>query len=50
MAEILPVAAAQGYAPDSLVCTGDTAEGRPTPLMMYRTLPRARRLSRLALS
>lgn len=37
MAEILPVAAAQGFAPDSLVCTGDTTEGRPTPLMMYKT-------------
>jgi phosphonoacetaldehyde hydrolase len=37
MAEIMPVAAAQGFAPDSLVCTGDTADGRPTPLMMYRT-------------
>jgi phosphonoacetaldehyde hydrolase len=37
MAEILPVAAAQGFQPDSLVCTGDTAEGRPTPLMMYKT-------------
>ena len=37
MAEILPVAAAQGFEPDSLVCTGDTVEGRPTPLMMYKT-------------
>jgi phosphonoacetaldehyde hydrolase len=37
MAEITPVAAAQGFQPDSLVCTGDTAEGRPTPLMMYKT-------------
>ena len=37
MAEIMPVAAAQGFDPDSLVCTGDTAEGRPTPLMMYKT-------------
>lgn len=37
MAEIMPVAAKQGFAPDSLVCTGDTSEGRPTPLMMYRT-------------
>ena len=37
MAEILPVAAAQGFRPDSLVCTGDTTEGRPTPLMMYKT-------------
>ena len=38
MAEILPQAAVQGFAPDSLVCTGDTAAGRPTPLMIYRTL------------
>ena len=38
MAEILPVAAKQGFEPDSLVCTGDTADGRPTPLMIYRTL------------
>ncbi|MDX7953249.1 phosphonoacetaldehyde hydrolase [Lichenihabitans sp. Uapishka_5] len=38
MAEILPQAAQQGFAPDSLVCTGDTAAGRPTPLMIYRTL------------
>ena len=37
MAEIMPVAAAQGFQPDSLVCTGDTVEGRPTPLMMYKT-------------
>ena len=34
---VLPLAAEQGYAPDSLACTGDTAEGRPTPLMMYKT-------------
>lgn len=38
MDEITPQAARQGFAPDSLVCTGDTAEGRPTPLMIYRTL------------
>ena len=38
MAEITPVAAAGGFAPDSLVCTGDTPEGRPTPFMLYRTL------------
>jgi phosphonoacetaldehyde hydrolase len=38
MAEILPVAAAQGFKPDSLVCTGDTPDGRPTPLMLYKTL------------
>ena len=32
----MPVAAAQGFAPDCIVCTGDTPDGRPTPLMMYR--------------
>jgi phosphonoacetaldehyde hydrolase len=36
MARILPVAAAQGYAPDSLVCTGDTPAGRPAPFMLYK--------------
>ena len=36
MAEVTPVAAAQGYEPDSLVCTGDTPDGRPTPFMLYR--------------
>ena len=38
MAEITPVAAAGGFTPDSLVCTGDTPDGRPTPFMLYRTL------------
>lgn len=33
---LAPLAAAQGYAPDSLVCAGDLGAGRPTPLMMYR--------------
>lgn len=37
MAPLLPLAAKQGYTPDNLVCAGDLAEGRPTPLMMYRT-------------
>ena len=37
MAPLLPLAAAQGYAPDNLVCAGDLAEGRPSPLMMYRS-------------
>lgn len=37
MAKVLPLAAAQGYAPDNLVCAGDLAEGRPSALMMYRT-------------
>ena len=36
MAKILPRAADQGIAPDSLVCTGDTPEGRPSPLMFWR--------------
>jgi phosphonoacetaldehyde hydrolase len=38
MADILPAAAAQGYAPDILVCAGDTAEGRPSPLMVWKNL------------
>jgi phosphonoacetaldehyde hydrolase len=38
MAKVLPRAAAAGYAPDNLVCAGDLAEGRPSPLMMYRTM------------
>ncbi len=37
MERLLPLAARQGYAPDNLVCAGDLAEGRPSPLMMYRT-------------
>jgi phosphonoacetaldehyde hydrolase len=37
MAPLLPLAAKQGYAPDNLVCAGDLAEGRPSPMMMYRT-------------
>ncbi|MDQ0470887.1 phosphonoacetaldehyde hydrolase [Labrys wisconsinensis] len=37
MQPLLPVAAAQGYEPDNLVCAGDLAAGRPSPLMMYRT-------------
>ena len=38
MAKITPRAAEQGFAPDSLVCTGDTSEGRPSPLMFYQGL------------
>jgi len=38
MAKVLPHAAAAGYVPDNLVCAGDLAEGRPGPLMMYRTM------------
>jgi len=36
MEVVTPIAAAGGYAPDNLVCAGDLAEGRPSPLMMYR--------------
>ncbi|ALL15240.1 phosphonoacetaldehyde hydrolase [Caulobacter henricii] len=38
MADILPLAAAQGYAPDVLVCAGETLQGRPSPLMMWKAL------------
>ncbi len=38
MANILPRAAEQGIAPDSIVCTGDTPDGRPSPLMFWRGL------------
>ena len=38
MARVLPRAEAAGYVPDNLVCAGDLAEGRPGPLMMYRTM------------
>ena len=38
MAPVLPIAAAAGYRPDNLVCAGDLAEGRPGPLMMFRTM------------
>jgi phosphonoacetaldehyde hydrolase len=36
MRRVLPVAAAQGYAPDNLVCADDLPEGRPGPLGMYK--------------
>lgn len=38
MADILPLAAQQGYAPDVVVCAGETAEGRPSPLMAWKVL------------
>ncbi len=38
MADILPLAAAQGYAPDVVVCAGETREGRPSPLMLWQNL------------
>eukprot|EP01035_Chromulina_nebulosa_P010380 gene10380-biopygen8693 len=33
MEVVVPIAAAGGYSPDNLVCGGDLAEGRPSPLM-----------------
>jgi phosphonoacetaldehyde hydrolase len=38
MAEILPRAAAQGYAPEVVVCAGETPSGRPSPLMLWKAL------------
>lgn len=38
MTDILPLAGDQGYAPDVVICAGETAEGRPSPLMMWKAL------------
>lgn len=38
MAELMPIAAAAGYAPDVVVCAGDLPEGRPSPLMMWQAM------------
>jgi len=38
MADILPSAAEQGYAPDVVVCAGETPSGRPAPLMTWKAL------------
>jgi phosphonoacetaldehyde hydrolase len=38
MTPILAAAAAQGYAPDSVVCAGETKAGRPSPLMLWKTM------------
>jgi len=38
MEHVLPVAAAQGYVPDNLVCSDDLPEGRPGPLGMYQCM------------
>lgn len=38
MERLMPVAAEQGFAPDTLVCTGDLPKGRPTPFNIYKTL------------
>jgi phosphonoacetaldehyde hydrolase len=36
MQRVLPLAAAQGYAPDNLVCADDLPLGRPTAIGMYK--------------
>ncbi|WKL58941.1 phosphonoacetaldehyde hydrolase [Asticcacaulis sp. ZE23SCel15] len=36
MAPILTAAAAQGYEPELVVCAGETAQGRPAPLMIWK--------------
>jgi phosphonoacetaldehyde hydrolase len=38
MGEILPRAQAQGYAPELVVCAGETPSGRPSPLMVWEAL------------
>lgn len=38
MTPVLPRAAEQGYAPDVVVCAGETALGRPSPLMIWKAL------------
>jgi phosphonoacetaldehyde hydrolase len=38
MAAILPRAAEQGYAPEFVVCAGETPSGRPAPLMTWKAL------------
>jgi phosphonoacetaldehyde hydrolase len=38
MAEAAPLAAARGYAPDVIVCAGETPSGRPSPLMLWQAL------------
>lgn len=36
MDRVLPLARAQGYEADNLVCAGDLPHGRPTPMNMYK--------------
>jgi phosphonoacetaldehyde hydrolase len=38
MAELAPIAAAAGYAPEVTVCAGDLPAGRPSPLMMWHAM------------
>lgn len=36
MAPVLIAAAEHGYAPDHVICAGETPHGRPSPLMIYK--------------
>jgi phosphonoacetaldehyde hydrolase len=38
MADIIPAAERQGYAPEVVVCAGETPSGRPAPLMTWKAL------------
>lgn len=38
MSSVLPRAAEQGYAPDVVVCAGETPSGRPAPLMSWKAM------------
>jgi len=40
MEELAPLAAAQGFSPEVMVCAGDLAEGRPAPLQMWYAMAR----------
>lgn len=36
MGPVIARAGTQGYRPDAVICAGDTLQGRPSPLMLYR--------------
>lgn len=38
MAELAPLAAAQGFVPEVIVCAGDLPAGRPAPLQMWHAM------------
>jgi len=38
MSGVIPLAAAQGYSPDIVVCAGETPTGRPAPFMTWKAL------------
>jgi phosphonoacetaldehyde hydrolase len=38
MARLAPLAAAQGFSPETMVCAGDLAAGRPAPLQMWHAM------------